>query len=201
MQIKKSHLIILNLFRKDPFLAKTIRELSLLTKKDYPTVYNAVKELSQKKIIKIKNIGKSKVCELNLGPESISTLSYLDEQESLSKKVPNIGKILEFREFLDDILLVTGSYAKGKETAKSDIDLVIISRKDAFNKQKLIENLTSLMLPKVHSIVITQKDFINMLIDKKPNFGKEIFNSRLLFRSSSRYYQLIGEAIENGFRG
>ena len=44
MQIKKSHIIILDLFRRDITLAKTIRELSLLIKKDYPTVYNAIKE-------------------------------------------------------------------------------------------------------------------------------------------------------------
>ncbi len=201
MQIKKSYLPILNIFRKNIFLAKTIRKLSIIVKKDYPTIYNAVKELAKKKIIKIKTIGKSKVCELSFSPEAISTLSYLDEQEALSKKIPNLEKIIEFKEFLDDIIIITGSYSKGKETSKSDIDLVIITKDKAFNKQKLIENLTSLMLPKVHPIVITQKDFVNMLLDKKPNFGKEIFNSRYLYRNATRYYLLIKEAIENGFRG
>ncbi len=201
MQIKKSHLVILNFFRKDVFLAKTIRELSLLVKKDYPTVYNAVKELAQKKIIRTKTIGKSTVCEVNLGIETISLLSYLDEQEALARRIPNLEKVLDLREFLDDVLLVTGSYAKGKETSRSDIDLVIITKGGAFNKQKLIENLTPLLLPKIHPVVITQKDFISMLLDKKQNFGKEIFKNKLLFRNSSRYYNLIKEAIENGFRG
>ncbi len=200
MYIKKSHIEILNLFRKDIFLSKTIREISLLTKKDYPTIYNAIKELSEKEILKIKKAGNSKICEISLNSEAISVLSFLDEQDSLSKKVPNITKILNFKEFLDDIFLVTGSYAKGTAEKKSDIDLVVITRDNAFNKQKLIENLTSLFLPKVHAIVITQKDFIDMLLDKKPNFGKEIFKSRLLFRNVSRYYELIKEAIENGFR-
>ena len=61
--------------------------------------------------------------------------------------------------------------------------------------------MTSLMLPKFHPLVITQKNFIDMLLDKKQNFGKEIFNNRLLFRNASRYYELIKEAMENGFRG
>jgi len=201
MQIKKSHLIILDIFRKKIFLAKTIREISLLIKKDYPTVYNAIMELSDEKIIKLKKVGNSKLCELNFSPEAISVLSFLDEQEALSKKVPNIDNILNFKEFLDDIIIVGGSYAKGKETSKSDIDLVIVTKEDAFNKQKLLENMTSLMLPKFHPLVITQKNFIDMLLDKKQNFGKEIFNNRLLFRNASRYYELIKEAMENGFRG
>ncbi len=201
MQIKKSHLDILNLFRKNIFLSDTIRKIALILKKDYPTVYNAIKELSEMKIIKIKKIGKSKVCEVFLNPEAISILSFLDEQESLSRKIPNIGNILNFNEFLDDILIVTGSYAKGKQTIKSDIDLVIITKASAFKKQKLIENLTSLLLPRIHPIVITQKDFVGMLLDRKPNFGKEIFKNRLLFRNVSRYYELIKSAVENGFRG
>jgi len=99
------------------------------------------------------------------------------------------------------VLLVTGSYAKSTETKKSDLDLVLITKDKAFEKQKLLENLTSLLLPKVHVVVITQKDFIDMLLDKKLNFGKEIFNNRLLFRNTARYYGLLKEAIENGFRG
>lgn len=200
MQIKKNQLEILNLFRKNIFLSETIRGISKLIRKDYPNVYNAIKELSDKNIIKIKKIGKANVCSLLFTREAISTLSFLDEHEAFLKKIPNINKILDFKEFLEDIVLVTGSYPKGKETSKSDIDLVIITKDNAFNKQKLIENLTSLFLPRIHPITITNKDFIDMLSDRKENFGKEIFKNRLLFRNASRYHELIKEAIENGFR-
>jgi len=201
MHLKKSQKEILEIFRKDIFTRKTIREISLEIKKDYPGVYNSVKELSKDNIIDIKKIGKSNLCELNLNPKTISVLSFLDEQEAFSKNIPNINKILEFNEFLDEIIIVAGSYASEKQTKKSDIDLVIITKEKAFEKQKLLENLTSLMIPEIHAMVITQKDFIDMLHDKKPNFGKEIFKNRLLFRNASRYYQLIKEAVENGFRG
>jgi broad specificity phosphatase PhoE len=79
--------------------------------------------------------------------------------------------------------------------------LVLITKEKSFEKQKLIDTFTSLMLPKVHALVFTHKDFIAMLLDKKLNFGKEIFNNRLIFRNASSYYVLIKEAIENGFRG
>lgn len=201
MQIKKSYIGILNLFRKNIFLSNTIRNLSLLVKKDYPTVYKAIKELSQKKIINIKKIGNSKICEISFSSEAISLLSFLEEQEALSNNIPNINKILDFKEFIDDIILVTGSYAKGKQTKKSDIDLIIITKEKAFNKLKLLETLTALFTPKIHPIVITYQDFIKMLLDKKANFSKEIFKNRLIFRNATRYYELLKEAIENGFKG
>ena len=201
MQIKKIHVKIINIFRKNIFLSKTIREISIIIEKDYPNVFNAIKELSDQKIIKIKKVGKANLCELSLSKEAVSFISYLDEQEAIIKKIPDIYKILEFKDFLDDIVLITGSYAKNKETKNSDIDLVIITGENVFKKQKLLENLTSLFMPKYHIIVISYKDFINMLLNKEQSFGKEIFNNRLLFRGVERYYELIKEAIENGFRG
>ena len=201
MQIKKIQVEIMNIFRRNIFLSKTIREISIIAKKDYPNIFNAVKELSERNIIKIRKVGKSNLCELSLSKESISFLSYLDEQEALSIKIPLLYKILEFKEFLDDIILVTGSYAKKKETKESDIDLVFITKNNAFNKQKLLNNLTSLFLPKYHVIVITYKDFIDMLLNNELNFGKEIFNNKLLFRGAERYYELLKEAKEHGFRG
>ena len=199
--LKKSEIKIIDLFRKNVFLSKTIREISIMLKKSYPKVYGGIIELEKEKIIKIRKVGNSKICELNFSKEAISILSFLDRQDALARDIKNVDKITEFREFSDDIILVSGSYAKGKQTAKSDIDLVIITKTGAFEKQKLIENLTKLFLPKVHPIAISYKDFVGMLLDKKENYGKEVFRSRLLFKNSEIYYDLIKEAVENGFRG
>ncbi len=199
--IKKSQLNIMNLFRKDIFLKKTIREVSMLLKKDYPNTYNAVIELEKEGFIKIEKVGKSKVCSIELNQKTISLLSFLDEQESFEANIPNMNSILDFKEFSDDIVLVTGSYVLRKQTKASDIDILLIVKEKAFEKQKLLENITSLMIPKVHALVFSYKDFIDMLLDKKPNLGKEIFNKRLIFKNTVRYYNLIKEAIEHGFRG
>jgi predicted nucleotidyltransferase len=199
--IKKSQLNIMNLFRKNIFLKKTIREVSLLLKKDYPNTYNAIIELEKEGLLNLEKIGKSKVCFIELDQKTVSLLSFLDEQESFEANIPNMNRILEFKEFSEDIVLVTGSYVLGKQTKTSDVDLVLIVKEKAFEKQKLLENLTSLMIPRVHALVFSYKDFIDMLLDKKPNLGKEIFNKRLIFKNTARYYNLVNEAIEHGFRG
>jgi len=199
--IKKSQLSIMDLFRKNIFLKKTIREISLLLKKDYPNTYNAIIELEKEGFLKIEKIGKSKVCSIELNQKAISLFSFLDEQESFGANIPNMNKILDFKEFDDDLILVTGSYVLGKQTKTSDIDLILIVKEKAFEKQKFIENITSLMMPKVHALVFSYKDFIDMLLDKNSNLGKEIFNKRLIFKNTAKYYNLIKEAIEHGFRG
>jgi predicted nucleotidyltransferase len=199
--LKKSNIAVVNLFRKNLFLSRTIRGISLQMGKPYPKVHASVKELEAAGVLKVKSVGKSSVCEISLSQEGMTLLSFLDEQEALFKKIPNMEKILGFREFLDDIILVAGSYAKGKETKKSDIDLVVITRDNVQNKQRLLETFTSLLAPPVHSVALSYSDFLGMLTNKEENYGKEIFRNRLIFRNAKRYYEIVKEAIENGFRG
>lgn len=199
--LKKSNIEVLNLFRKDIFLSKPIMQIAVLLGKPYPKVHASIKELAAVRIIGIKKVGNSRVCQILLTQEAVSLLSFLDEQEALSRKIRNMDKILEFKEFLDDIIIVTGSYAKGKQTRSSDIDLVVITKENPASKQKLLENMTSLFTPPVHPIAISYKDFLGMLTNKEENYGKEIFKNRLIFRSAKRYYEIIKEAVENGFSG
>lgn len=201
-KLTKNQLEILDLFRKNPFLkASILKIMKTLNKKSYQRVHETIKFLADKKILKIEKYGNSSMASILLGSQSIPLLSYLEEQEALSKKIPNIEKILEFKEFLDDIVLVTGSYAKGTQTKQSDIDLAIITKENAFKKQKLAENLTLTFHPKIHAIAFTYKDFKEMLLSKEENFGKEVFKNCLIFRNARRYYELLIEAIENGFKG
>jgi len=200
--LSKNQIEILNLFRKNSFLEASILDLKKRLKNNsYQRVYEAVKELEKNNVLKSRKIGNSNLISIDLSPHFILEISYLEEQESFSRKIPNIEKILDFKEFNDDIILITGSYASGKQTSKSDIDLVIITKDDAFKKQKLIENLTHLFIPKIHPIVISYKDFEDMLLSKSENYGKEIFKNKLLFRNSKKYYEIIKETINNGFRG
>lgn len=199
-KLSKNEIEILNEFRKDIFLKKTIREIAMLLKKTYPKVYDATKKLEKRKVINLEKIGGSSLCTLKLSKESISLLSLFDEQEAFSRNIPNIEKILELREFYDDIILVVGSYAKEKQTAKSDIDVVIIAKDKISQKQKLLENLTLTFHPEVHPLVFSYENFKEMLFDKHETFAKQVFKNRLLFRNTERYYLLLAEAIENGFR-
>jgi predicted nucleotidyltransferase len=199
-RLTKNEVEILNVFRRDIFLKKTIREIAIFLKKTYPKIYDATKKLEKRKVLILEKVGGSRLCILKLSKESISLLSFLDEQEAFSKNIPNIEKILEFKEFYDDMLIVAGSYAKEKQTPKSDIDIVVITKDKVSQKQKLLENLTLTFHPEVHPLVFSYENFKEMLLDKHETFAKQVFKNKIIFRNTQRYYLLISEAIENGFR-
>ena len=60
------------------FLKKTIREISMLLKKDYPNTYNAVIELEKEGFLKIEKIGKSKLCSVEINQKIISLFSFFN---------------------------------------------------------------------------------------------------------------------------
>ena len=186
---------IMNLFRRNIFLKASIRELSRkLNKKSYQRVYEAVKKLEGKKILKLERVGNSYVVSLELNYHSIPLLAHLDEKEA-SGKMPNYEKLMNIREISNYLLIVTGSYAKGTATKKSDLDLVVIvpDNQKAINVQKFVENLTLLFYPKVHLYVFNNKDFLEMLLEKKENYGKEIYRNHLILKNAHIYYEILRE--------
>lgn len=198
--LSKNKLEIINLFRNNLFLEITILQTQrLLKKKSYQRIYEATKELEKEQILSSNKVGNSNQISLNLSPQTINLLSYLEQQDALNKNIPNIREISD--NFKDDIFIITGSYAKGTQKPASDIDLALITKDKAAEKQKLLENLTLTNHPPIHPITFTQKDFIEMLLAKEQNFGKEIFKNNLIIRNAERYFELIKEAIERGFKG
>ncbi len=203
VKINKNQEKILNLFRNNIFLKTSIRELTKkLQSKSYQRIYESVKEFKKENIIKIEKAGQTSLVSLNLSKKTILYLSFLDEEESMSKHIPNYNQLTEIKEITDFLIIITGSYAKDTYNKKSDLDLVIIlpDDKDPVKVHDLIENLTMLYTPKIHLYVFKKKDFISMLIDKQENYGKEIFKNHLILKNSQIYYELLKEAINNGFK-
>jgi predicted nucleotidyltransferase len=201
IQWNKAQLEIVGLFRKNIFLRASIRRIMiLLKKKSYARIYEAVAGLEKANILRIERFGHARVAELLLGNESLALLTYIEETESIGKKLPGIELLLGAKELADDILIVTGSYAKGTEKKGSDVDVAVITSGDSFKKQNLLENLTLSSNPPIHPVVFSEKNFKEMLLEKDENFGKETFKNRLILKNARKYYVLIKEAKENGFR-
>lgn len=201
--LKKKQIQILNLFRKNIFLKDSILGLAKRLKKAYPKTYEAVKELEKEGILKIDKIGKSNIVYLPLNNRSIPQLAFLDEQDNINKRIPNYEKIMAMPELLHYLVIITGSYANGTETKKSDLDAVIIvsDNENPIDVQKYLENKMLLFHPAVHLYVFKASDFKDMLTEKTENYGKEIFKKHLILRNAYLYYTVLSEAIENGFKG
>src|SRR3989344_1163335 len=202
MEINKNELKILKLFRKELFLKASILEImKKINSRAYQRVHEAVKWLVKKKILISEKIGNTNLISLSFSRESILLLSFLDEKEG--NKIPNCSKIFDIREISDCLILVAGSYASGKFNKKSDMDLVVIvpDKENLVAVQKLVENKTMLFVPSVHLYVFRKKDFIEMLNSKEENYGKEIVKNRIMLKNAHIFYELVKEAIENGYKG
>ena len=202
MEITKNALKILELFRKELFLKISIREImKKINSKSYQRVYEAVEDLAKKKVLISEKLGNTNLISLSFYREAILLLGFLDEKEAT--KLPNYSKILDIKEISDYLIIVTGSYAKGNPNKKSDMDLVIIvpDKENIVSVQKLVENQTMLFVPPIHLYVFKKKDFIEMLKSKEENYGKEIVKNRVIFKNAQMFYELVKEAIENGYKG
>src|SRR3989344_3307380 len=198
----KNELKVINLFRKNIFLNASIREImKKVGSNSYQRVYEAIESLVKKNILSLEKKSSLNLISLKISRETILNLAFLEEKEG--NKIPNYSKIIEIKEITDYLILVTGSYAKGNYNKKSDLDLVIIAsdKDNIVSIQKLVENITMLFIPSVHLHVITKKDFIEMLKSKNENYGKEIVKNKIILKNGQIYYELIKEAIENGYKG
>ena len=202
MEITKNALKILELFRKELFLKISVREImKKINSKSYQRVYEAVEDLTKKNVLISEKLGNTNLISLGFYREAILLLGFLDEKEAT--KLPNYSRILDIKEISDYLIMVTGSYAKGSSNKKSDMDLVIVvpDKENVVSVQKLVENQTMLFVPSIHLYVFKKKDFIEMLKSKEENYGKEIVKNRVILKNAQMFYELVKEAIENGYKG
>ena len=202
MEINKNELKILELFRKELFLKASIKGLMKRIKSNsYQRVHEAVKMLVKKNVIISEKIGNTNLINLNFSREAILLLSFLDEKEA--DKIPNYLKLFDIKEISDFLILVTGSYASGNFNKKSDLDLVVIipDKEDVVSIQRFVENKTMLFVPSIHLYVFRKKDFIEMIKDKNENYGREIVKNKIILKNARIFYELLKEAVENGYKG
>jgi len=201
--LTNKELRIIEIFRKRLFETYTIREISKAVKTtSYSWTFNAVKKLSKLGILHLEDKGHSKIVKINLDSViAIKYLSILDELEANERNIPNINEIFKTIDTAYFTLIIAGSYAKGKETKKSDLDVVVIANGDSLSILNTLQNKGGLLIPEVHPYVFTQEEFMDMLLAKEENYAKLIFKDRLIVFGAESYYLMINEAKKHGFDG
>ena len=161
-----------------------LREISKLSKLPLKTCQNALSDLEKNKILKSKTEGKNKYFTLNL--ENIKTKLYLLQAEIYKtgmflEKYPSIKLFLKSLNTTAPII-VFGSFAKLGAGKNSDLDVLIISKKEL--------NLPFHLLPfKPHQINIAEKTFIKALEDQE-NLIKEVEKNHVILNNPSFYVDI-----------
>jgi predicted nucleotidyltransferase len=184
---------IINFLGKNSTRLHTMHELSRLTNIPYATLYRTIAQMGD--IITIDAIGRAKTVQLNtdhpVAKAHLAVASYEEEKEFL-KNQPIIRKIVNELD-TKDVIVLFGSYAKGKETEKSDIDLLIINKDGkktvSFAKYELLYR------KKINPIFVKRKEFELMLRQKEENVGKQALQNHIVLNNPEEFWGCALNAV------
>lgn len=183
---------IINYLGKNQGKKFTMHGLSNLVNIPYASFHRAIQGMGD--VIEAESIGKSKVICLNADNpilKSLLTVSSDEERKEFLIKHLIIKKISsELR--TESIVVLFGSYAKGKETEKSDIDILVINNG---KKELSFSKYEVLFKKKINPIFITQDEFKDMLNDKEENIGKQALKSHIILNNPEGFWKLVLNGI------
>ncbi|MDY6788619.1 MAG: nucleotidyltransferase domain-containing protein [Candidatus Nanohaloarchaea archaeon] len=115
----------------------------------------------------------------------------------------------ELKRVMDEIdtpfysLVVTGSYARGEQSADSDLDIVVLCGEDRSPESIMAEIRfeSEMSVPEIHPYVFTRSQMVEMLINDEENYGKETVRNFLVVTGGKQFYKVVLEAVDNGFQG
>lgn len=169
----------------------TMHELSRLLAIPYASFYRTVQQMTD--LLEVETVGKSKTLQIkknNPVLKAYLTIAADEERKEFLKKQPILKKITTELN-TNEVVLLFGSYAKGTETEKSDIDLLIINKQGkkmiSFSKYEL------LFKKKINALVITPKEFKKMLHDTEENVGKQAVKNHIILNNPESFWELILE--------
>jgi hypothetical protein len=200
--LKKTHKV-LEVFTRNPTITYLFNEVKSYTKsKSESYTYNSLNSFVKEGILTKEKRGGLVIYNVAKTPKAISFLSMAAEYQAWNKKkfpADIINELMGKININFFILLVTGSYAKGKQTLNSDLDVVLIVPNDVKTTNARLKHFCEMCIPPIHLYVFTDNEFNQMLLDEKHNYGKETVKNNLIFYGAEAYYKLLFEAMKNGF--
>ncbi|MBU0979992.1 MAG: nucleotidyltransferase domain-containing protein [Nanoarchaeota archaeon] len=187
------------LLLRSPFETYTVYGLAKKLDKYVSQVQKAVKVLQRLKVVSVKKIGpRTSNCTLDLSTADTDILAI----SSLHAKGLLLERKLKIRVISKEIekalagsvyiMALFGSYAKGAETSRSDVDLCIIIQ-DEREVQKFKSRVRTALEGfsyRVHVNVFTADWFYEML-KKKGTVGREVLKASVVLHGHDSYYRLV----------
>ncbi len=170
----------------------TIKEIQERVDYSYERVNSALKSLADKKIIIEKQKGKTLVYSIDLTNIYTKTMGFgaymLQREVDFIQKHKSIfraiNKIIE-SPFVWGVILF-GSYSKGTETKKSDVDLICITNKEKETKH-LVKSLKYEANVEFSPVILPLQEFPNIKKDN-PELWHDLKTYGIVFRGDDTFY-------------
>ncbi|MEK6892749.1 MAG: nucleotidyltransferase domain-containing protein [Nanoarchaeota archaeon] len=201
IQLKLFEPLTKNLLKE--YTIKEIKESS--GEKSNNAIALALKKFKDENIVKERRIGRSLLYALNTDNEVVfNYIQLINTQEIPKSALRAIERIKEEVEKYTPFfsIVIFGSYAIGKQTKNSDLDVAVFIEENS--KRKEIESAIKSSEFKtpldIHDHVISKDEFLEMLKIDEENLGKQIARKHLSIYNSQIFYSLLKRGIKNGFR-
>jgi predicted nucleotidyltransferase len=184
---------IINYLGKHQEKRFTMHELSRLLAIPYASFHRTVQQMID--LLEVEAVGKSKTVQIkkdNPVLKAYLTIAADEERKEFLKKQPIIKKITTELK-TSDVVVLFGSYAKGTETGKSDIDLLIINKQG--KKTVFFSRYELLFKKKINPLFITPKEFKRMLQDTEENVGKQALKNHIVLNNPEEFWGLVLNGI------
>lgn len=196
---------IIEPFTREPWKSLTFRQVKDLSgNRSDNYVHTTLKKFVNEGILDENRVGNLILYSLSKDIFALNTAGYvLEYKANQAKHLPhkNIQKLLSKIRTPFYSFIITGSYARKKQKRASDLDVVIICD-DKQKPDKILSQIkleSELMTPEVHPYIFTRSEFLQMLLSKEENYGKEVVKNNLVITGAKQFYDIIFEAVEDGF--
>ena len=182
--------------------ACSIRRVALDTRLSYNSCYQAMMYLKQEGIVVLNKREGIQHCRLAATPKAVLVVSYLSvlEAERRLQKDLILRRIVE--ELLEgcklemESLVLFGSYARGQERKRSDIDLFGLAP-EGKSMITLARHLGLKYDRQIQLIIASRKDFREMLQEQGLTVGKEVRDTGLVLAGSEAFWTIVLDSFKN----
>lgn len=200
MILTKTQVAIMEKFVAEPINKFSIKSVAENLKKPYPLIHRSVKPLMTKGYFLKDEHG---LLSLNY-QENHALLAYIE----MIRTDRLVGKNKTIKLFAKDfigksgllylILLIFGSYARGRQKGKSDIDVLAITEDEqsAIRAERIAKNIASDFSENFDINVVSLGSAYEMLKNKKQsNILNEALNNHAILFGAENFYRMVAYAI------
>ena len=176
-------------FSDDYSSKRSAIQISKKTKISQQTASRCLNKLAKLNLINYEKEGKNKLFYFDFkNPKTKTILNLIENQKTLQFQLKIKEASIIINEFLNfcESLIVFGSYASGKFSKNSDLDIVILGK---CNKEK-IKKIKQKQIIDINEQYISYKEFFQKLKTKNP-LSLEIMKNHILFGDVSKIVDIF----------
>ena len=192
LSMTENTLQVLSLFTNDFNSEYYIREVEKLLKISPRTAQLILEDLEDKGIIESKTKGKIKAYKIKMSAFTRKYLVFVEQYKSIALLENNLmlKEIVEnITQYIKGIGIIFGSYAKGIETKKSDLDIFVAGSYDKEKIKKISEKWGMDISVKCYPLKTFEKNINNDIL------LKEILKNHIVFANVEQFIQKV---LKNG---